>query len=70
MTHRERILDEVNNNPGRTATEIARSLQLSVDSVASLLLLMWRKNQVSRSKNESIKGRGFEYFPHSPTSVK
>ena len=65
-TLRDRLIEFVRANPGLTATQIAKALQLSNDHVASVLVKEVRDGNLERRPGEGPRG-GFAYY--APTTV-
>ena len=62
ITKKDRVLQEIIERPGQTATEIAHRLHFGVDEVSSMLSIYTKRHTVFREKNPNDKRRGFEYY--------
>ncbi len=63
MTQKAQVLRCVRNHPNLSATQVARKLNLLPSSVSSLLLRMLKDGEVTRRRNNPLRGPrgGFVY---------
>lgn len=56
MTQKEKVVEYVRNNPGKTAVQIAKAVELKTNNVSSILIKGFDSGIFTRKKPDGAKG--------------